>query len=52
MTDMTICLGMGCRIRTKCKRYGLKANTKWQSYMAACKDKEAFVGKPKWKKTY
>jgi hypothetical protein len=43
--DKTICLGIGCKVKRSCARYGVKAYPKWQSYMAACVDKVAFVGK-------
>lgn len=50
--DKTICLGMNCKVRTKCGRYGLYANAGRQSYIFTCKDKKEFVGKKRFKKTY
>ena len=43
--DKTICLGIGCKVKKSCWRYGVKADDKWQSYMAACKNKVSFIGK-------
>jgi len=43
--DRTICLGIGCKIKKSCARYGVSSNDKWQSYMAACKGKVSFIGK-------
>ncbi len=40
---MTKCLGMGCKIKKSCLRYQI-APTEYQSYIAGCKGKEAFVG--------
>ncbi len=40
----TICLGIAYKVKRKCDRYGVKATTKWQSYMACCKNKVAFKG--------
>ena len=48
--DKAICLGINCKIKKKCARYGVKANTQWQSYIATCKDKIAFIGKPRRRK--
>ena len=52
MADITICLGVNCKIRTKCGRYGIRSNNPYQSYMASCVDKVAFIGKKPFKKIY
>lgn len=45
MPDITLCLGINCRVRKSCGRYGVSGDPKWQSYMAKCVDKIAFKGK-------
>lgn len=49
---ITICLGLGCKIRLKCGRYGIEPRGTKQSYIATCFNKEAFIGKKTFKKIY
>lgn len=48
--DITLCLGINCKVKKKCGRYGVKANPLYQSYMSMCVDKVAFKGKPRRKR--
>lgn len=47
MADITLCLGAGCKVRKSCYRYWYRPNVSngRQSWMAACVDKVAFMGK-------
>lgn len=46
MVDITLCVGINCKVKRYCMRYSL-VGSQYQSYMATCKDKKLFMGKKK-----